>query len=220
MISKCKHVSVRAQAEILEQVASTSGIPIAGTSKSYVHRVGQRIIQETANKARDRLKDKAGSNKILHYDGKIVKEFTHGKKMKNERIAVSVNIEGDNFLLGIPACESSTGECQSEEIIKLLESYNISEDVIGLVFDTTATNTGRHSGVNTRLNQYLNKEVLHLACRHHVFECHIKNISKLFRITSGPETFFSKHWLIFLMQLNSQSLISKDSSMDKMINLI
>ena len=60
------------------------------------------------------------------------------------------------------------------------------------LFDTTATNTGRHSGVNTRLNQYLNKEVLHLACRHHVFECHIKNISKLFRITSGPENILFK----------------------------
>ena len=37
-----------------------------------------------------------------------------------------------------------------------------------LVFDTTAP-------------------VLHLACRHHGYECHIKNVSKLFRLTNVPD---------------------------------
>ena len=28
---------------------------------------------------------------------------------------------------------------------------------------------------------------MHLACRHHVYECHIKNFAKLFKATSGPD---------------------------------
>ena len=35
---------------------------------------------------------------------------------------------------------------------------------------------------------------MHLACRHHdVYECHIKNVAKIFRTTTGPDhPFFKK----------------------------
>jgi hypothetical protein len=99
---------------------------------------------------------------------------------------VSAKCNDENSLLAIPACVNSTGECQSEKIIVMLEQYQLKDDIQGLVFDTTASNTGREKGVNTRLNQYLEKPVLHLACRHHVFERHVKNV-KLYRPTCGPE---------------------------------
>ena len=42
---------------------------------------------------------KAGSNMTLHYDGKLVKEYTDGKKLKRKRLAVSVTCDADHFLL-------------------------------------------------------------------------------------------------------------------------
>lgn len=187
LLSKVKHVSVRAQSEILSQVAGTTGISGKGMSKSNVHRIGKKVVKETAAAVRESVKSKQGSIMILHFDGKIVKEYTKGKKLTRDRLAVSVNCEGEDTLLGIPPCINSTGECQTEKIIEVLESYGLKNEIKGLVFDTTASNTGKEKGVCNRLNEYLEGPVLHLACRHHIYECHIKNVSKIFRPTSGPD---------------------------------
>ena len=187
LISKSKHVSVRAQSEILQQVSDTTGIPGKGMSKSNVHRISTKVVQEAAKGAREKIKSKKDSCMILHFDGKIVKEYTKGKKLTRDRIAVSVNCEGENMLLGIPPCVNSTGESQTDVIVEILESYGLKDEIKGIVFDTTASNTGKDKGVCKRINEYLQRPMLHLACRHHVYECHIKNVSKMFRPTSGPE---------------------------------
>ena len=75
----------------------------------------------------------------------------------------------------------------SEKIIEILEENSLKEDIKGLVFDIIASNIGKEKGENSRLNIYLGRPVMHLACKHHVYECHIKNAAKLFRTTSGPE---------------------------------
>ena len=62
---------------------------------------------------RDDIKSKKGSAMILHYDTKIVEDITQGKKKSNERLAVSVKIDDEDHLLGIPVCLNSTGECQT-----------------------------------------------------------------------------------------------------------
>ena len=184
---RVKHVSVRTQSDILLQAASSSVIATKGMSKSNVHRVGKKVVHEHAEKARQIVRDKRGSDMVLHYDGKVVEEYMEGKKLKKERLAVSITCKGKHFLLGVPSCTDATGEKQYEKIIDLLQKYQIKDDIKGLVFDTTASSTGKDKGVNSRLNQYVERPVLHLACRHHVYECHIKNVAKIFRQTVGPE---------------------------------
>ena len=51
-----------------------------------------------------------------------------GKNLIRDIVAVSMRCEGENTLLGIPGCLDSTGECQAELIIRLLEQYGIKED--------------------------------------------------------------------------------------------
>ena len=80
--SKVKHVSVRAQSDILRQAADISGISSKGMSKSNVHRIGKKGIKETAEAVREMVKEKQGSNMVLHCDGQIVKEYTNGKNLK------------------------------------------------------------------------------------------------------------------------------------------
>ena len=187
IVSKAKRISIRAQSELLMQTAKSTGIDSKGLSKSNIHRTGSKVIRESAEEIRTSINNHKGENLFLHYDGKVVKELTKGKNLSQERLALSIKCGQENNLLAIPACINSTGECQTEKIIEILESYELKHDIQGLVFDTTASNTGKHKGVNTRLNEYLGKPILHLACRHHVYECHIKNVSKLFRTSCGPD---------------------------------
>ena len=128
-----------------------------------------------------------GKSMILHFDGKIVQDYTDGKRLVRERVAVSINLEKENTLLGIPFCTDSTGESQSEAIKELIVQYELKDKIKGLVFDTTSTNTGKENGVCARISNYLQQPILYLACRHHVYECHIKNVSKIYRKTCGPE---------------------------------
>ena len=82
----------------------------------------------------------------------------------------------ENTILGIPPCLQATGECQTEVIIQLLELYELKDDIKGLVFDTTAVNVGREKGVCTRINEYLGRPILHLACSHHVIKKCIQDL--------------------------------------------
>ena len=45
-----------------------------------------------------------------------------------------------------------------------------SETLAGLVFDTTATNSGLLNGVLVRLQTLLGGDYMQLACRHHILE--------------------------------------------------
>ena len=187
LAAKVSHVSVRAQSELLLDASESLGVSNIGLSKSNVHRIGKQVVKCTAEAARDNIKSKKGKPMILHYDGKIVKEVTKFKKLSRDRVALTVNIDNENYVLGVPPCPDSTGESQYCEINTLLNEYDIKDDIVGLVFDTTASNTGREKGVNIRLNQSLGRPLLNLACRHHVKECHIKYVNKMFRTTCGPD---------------------------------
>ena len=48
---------------------------------------------------------------FLQYDGKIVKEYTKGKKLIQDCLAISVQFGDESSLLGIPPCLDGTGEC-------------------------------------------------------------------------------------------------------------
>ena len=53
---------------------------------------------------------------------------------------------------------------------KLLEIEMPIDNIKGFAFDTTSVNSGIHTGVIVRLETYLGKRVLLLACRHHILE--------------------------------------------------
>lgn len=80
-------------------------------------------------------------------------------------------------LLGIPVIPDSTGVAQHLAVVDLLEDWGILKNVIGLCFDTTASNTGRLKGSATLIESTVGHSVLWLACRHHVYEVHVKHVS-------------------------------------------
>lgn len=123
-------------------------------------------------------------------------------------------------LLGIPISENSTEMAQHGAIVKLLKSWEVFDKVIGLVFDTTASNTGRIKGCATTVEETLERAVLWFACRHHMYEIRIKHVSDevIGKRNSPSESLFvrfQKEWKnfdqdktvgLFLFSLNGHLL--------------
>jgi hypothetical protein len=67
----------------------------------------------------------------------------------------------------------------------MLDDWQLKQDVVALVFDTTASNTatGIRNGCASLIEKDLNHPLLWLACRHHMYEVHIKIFGSLFWVT-------------------------------------
>lgn len=62
-------------------------------------------------------------------------------------------------------------------------------------FDTTSSNTGAKRGACTLLETKLGKQLLHLACRHHVFELVLEAVfSKCMGPSTGPDILLFKRF--------------------------
>lgn len=99
---------------------------------------------------------------------------------KVERLPVIATVPGFEQLLAVPHIPSCKGIDVSSAVYDTLEN---------LFFDTTSSNTGRLNGAATLLEQRLDRDVLYIACRHHVFEIILQTAiieAKLFE-SSGPD---------------------------------
>lgn len=95
---------------------------------------------------------------------------------------------------------SGTGDQQASAVYSLLQEWELHEAVIGLSFDTTAVNTGRCNGVCILIEQKLDRDLFHLACRHHILELMLGAIfaAAAPSASSGPDIklfkSFQKRW--------------------------
>ncbi|ESN94243.1 hypothetical protein HELRODRAFT_164048 [Helobdella robusta] len=67
--------------------------------------------------------------------------------------------------------------------------------VIGMCFDTTASNTGKLNGACTLLEKAMGRNLVWMACRHHKFEVLLAGVYSVCLGTStGPEILFFKRF--------------------------
>ena len=71
--------------------------------------------------------------------------------------------------------EHGTGAAQYDALAKVLKDFEMCDDVKRLCFNTTASNTGKHSGTNIRFSRRQDSILLELASRRHIYELHIKH---------------------------------------------
>ena len=93
----------------------------------------------------------------------------------------------------------SSGREEATAVLKELKEKGLDHKIIALSFDTTATNTGMIRGACIRIEKDLGRDLLWLACRHHVCEVILKSaFDACFGKSSGPavEIFdrFRKKW--------------------------
>lgn len=123
---------------------------------------------------------------IVHWDGKLLPELT-GKGIC-DRLPILISGLNIEQLLSVPKIENGTGQKMSNAIIEAIQEWKISDNVCGMSFDTTASNTGRTSGACVLLEQQIGKHLLNFACRHHIFEIILENVFKItMGVSSGPD---------------------------------
>ena len=155
-------VSHTALASILLQTVSVGGGDISSLplSRRQVERNSKVSIQEYASEVREAFivasRDKLF---ICHFDGKQLEDFTGGVKSTKERMTVAVSSPDMEHpqVLGSIALRGQTGDDIYGGVFSLLQEYQISDKVIGLSFDTTASNTGPARGACIRIEHSLNK---------------------------------------------------------------
>ena len=69
---------------------------------------------------------------------------------------------------------TSCGEVQAEAVMEQIKEWEVVENIVALVFDTTASNTGRYRGATIRLQKLLDRPVFFLGCKHYVYELIVK----------------------------------------------
>lgn len=82
-----------------------------------------------------------------------------------------------------------------------MNDWEAADQCIGLVFDTTAHNSGREKGAVVLIQEKLNKDLLELACRHHVFELILGAVfNEMVGISKNPDLLFvdclQKQWKV------------------------
>lgn len=73
-------------------------------------------------------------------------------------------------VLGVPQILYGTSLETSSTIFDTLEKWSLLNKIQGFVFDTTSSNSSRLNGSCNLLKQQLKRDVLHFACRQHIFE--------------------------------------------------
>ena len=112
----------------------------------------------------------------VHFDGKLIQDLT-GTLQENLAILVSGAphyLEGKilsvSKLMDEDGNPTSTGEAQAWAVQVEIKAWGLENAIVAVVFDTTASNTGKYRGATVRLQQFLGRPVFFLACRHHVSE--------------------------------------------------
>lgn len=111
---------------------------------------------------------------VVHWDGKLLPQLLNNENC--ERLAILVSYDGKEQLLGVPNIENSTGESQGIAVFESLEYWCLSNKVKAMCFDTTASNTGRMKGACVILEKMVERDLLYLACRHHIYEVILKAV--------------------------------------------
>ena len=96
--------------------------------------------------------------------------------------------EEENKSLSISKTDNSTGKIEAAKVKETLEAWEITEKIIACGMDTTSSNTGVHKGACTILQQLLDRQLLWLACRHHILELIVgAAFTELFGEKKSPE---------------------------------
>jgi len=105
---------------------------------------------------------------VAHFDGILL---AHLDGTKRDCLPIVVSGLGIEKLLGIPMLSVGSGAMMGQKVVEFMCDWaRVEEQLACLCFDTTASNTGIHTGAITVVQQSLKRRLLFLACRHHMLE--------------------------------------------------
>ena len=127
------------------------------------------IGSEALDKYVKEVKDK-DLKVFCHFDGKIIEEDFEGKRQNQHRLIYLISSPslGREQLLGVAPLEKESGYSIALEVYNQLLGQECDSQVAGVVFDSTAVNTGGEEGAGIHLQRLLDRPILVEECGHHV----------------------------------------------------
>ena len=187
-------ISSRNATYVLSEVASSLGhdVNTLNINRNSIQR--SRTSHRATQAENLRLEFSSSVPLTVHWDGKLMEDLTSHEHV--DRLPVLISGVGVEQLLGVPKLSSGTGEAQASAVVGCLEKWGIEDQVAALCFDTTASNTGHRSGACSLIEHRLNKDLLFLACRHHVMELIVGAAFEKTSIgtSTGPEILIFKRF--------------------------
>ena len=118
--------------------------------------------------------------KVVHWDGKLIEFLARdggGVYEDANAVVLSSPLGFKPTFIAAPSVRRGTGQQLCDATITTLEQRNLleKENTIGMVWDTTASNTGIHAGAAVYFERYIGHAILYVACRRHMLELHIKH---------------------------------------------
>lgn len=137
-------ISNRSAMHIISAVITSLELDIDNYNVSYTTIRNARIKfrKTVAANLKDGVQETA-QNLIVHWDGKLLPELSNQPMKKVERLPIVVSGMNVEQLLGVPALDESTGVNEADVIFEALNEWNITDNIVGMCFDTTAVNTGK-----------------------------------------------------------------------------
>lgn len=131
---------------------------------------------------------------VVHWDGKLLPDITNIENV--DRLPIIATQEDSEQLLGLPKQSSGTGAEIASAVFNHIQSWKLEDKVQEICFDTTSTNTGQFNGAAVLLEKLMNRTLMYLPCRHHIYELVLKYVflkKVLNSTTVGPRiTIFHK----------------------------
>ncbi|XP_048504680.1 uncharacterized protein LOC125499694 [Athalia rosae] len=154
-------------------------------NRSSIRRSRVKIREEKVQQIKKLFKTEDLNASVLHWDGKIPKTSSGKNK---ERLPVVLSCRQIEKILAIPVLDDGTGQSQADAMFDVINDWGIPDFIKALCCDTTAANLGSNKGAAVSLERLLEKKLLYLPCRHHIFELILRDVFELkIPTTSGPD---------------------------------
>lgn len=182
---------------LLEQIALTKGsyrlcenllkvgVEISG-EKSKSYSLSKSTMWKQLTKLRSEQKRELHSflsgdegKIVIQFDGKTCKRLNERHVGSDERLIVMCHTEKGDIPLGFLALNSHSSLDCARAVLDSIEHLGLQQRVIGICCDTENVNTGHLGGACLQIEKELNKSMLYLMCRHHIFEIVLRCVFEL-----------------------------------------
>lgn len=167
------------QAAYTKALVAEAGGDTSKIASSYTtaYKYRHRVMKTISNSSKEEwIPPKYAT---LHWDSKLMPSLSNPHVME-ERLAVLVGNKSELKLLGVPAYRPGTdhacGEIIANLTVPLLASWNCTDSIINMTFDTTVSNTGHLTAACVTIQKQLGRALLWSACRHHVGEIILSHV--------------------------------------------
>lgn len=166
-------------------------------NRSSIRRQRQTLRESKSIEIKKHFQDLNLSSIVVHWDGKLLPNLLNTETV--HRLPVIITSEGKEILLGVPTSEDGTGKAQATIVHETLLDWGFDTSVKAISCDTTASNLGIRNGAAALLEKLLERDLLYLPCRHHIFEIVLRYVFEaVFPNTVGPNVplfiRFQKQW--------------------------